>query len=74
MIVSIIFAAYSQTSLDSDSYHPDLCPHHSVTVAIMEDFRTITVIIALPPTASLTTIFRYVLLNVIHTQLIQLLH
>ena len=74
MIVSIIFAAYSQMFLDSDSYHPDLCPHHSVTVAIMEDFRTITVIIALPPRVSLTTIFRYLLLNVVHTQLIQLLH
>ena len=48
--------------------------HHSVTVAIMKDFRTITVIIALPPKASLTTIFQYVLLNVVHTQLIKLLY
>ena len=70
----IIFAAYFQTFLDSDHYHPDLCPHHSVTVAIMEDFRTITVIIALLPKASLTTIFQYVLLNVVHTQLIKLLY
>ena len=47
---------------------------HSATVAIMEDFRTITVIRALPPKASLTSIFQYVLLNVVHTKVIKLLY